>query len=96
MEFDVALLLFEVSKHLCNDFEIAFVHHARPDEAEVDMLLATVIVQWTNGVMRVPFGYIFIVDVWIGNHWLIDDVEVHLKFSVVLRIVVRSQGQFFA
>ena len=90
------MLLLEVAQHLGHNLQVAFVHHARPDKTEVDILGAFVIAQRTNGVVGVPLGDVFVVDVGVGNHRLVDDVEVHFKLRVVFRIVVRRQRGFLA
>ena len=85
------MLLLEVAEHLGHNFQVAFVHHARAHETEVDVLGAFVVAQRTNGVVGVALGHVFVVNVWIGNHRLVDDVEVHFEFRVVLGVAVWRQ-----
>ena len=93
-ELDWAVF-FQVTQHLSDDLHIAFVHHARANEAEVDFLGATVVRSRTNSIVRVTLGYVFIVDVRVSDHGLVDRVQIHFYFSVVLGVIIRSQCRCF-
>ena len=96
LEFDFALLLFEVAEHLGDDFEVAFVNHAGADEAEVDFFLAFVVGKGADDVVGVSLGDILVVNVGVGDHGLVDDVEIDHHFGVVFGVGIGSQRRDFA
>ena len=44
--------------------------------------------------MRVTLRDVVVVNVWVSDHRLIDDVEVDNHFGVILSICIRSQWWF--
>ena len=96
MEFDLAVLLLEVSEHFGNDLNVALVNHAGTDEAEVDVLVATVKRKVSDRIVCVALGCVFVVYVGVRDHRLDNEVEVDHKFSEVLGVRVGSESWLFA
>jgi len=96
LKFDFALLLFKVFEHLGEDLEVAFVDHAGADEAEVDFFTAFVVGEFTDDVVSVSLGDVVVVDVWVGDHWFVDDVEVDDHFGVILGVGIGGEWWGFA
>ena len=71
------------------------MNHTGTNEAQVDLLLRTVVGNRTNGVVGIPLGDIRIVDVRVGNHRLVDLIEVDDDFREILGIGIGSQRRLF-
>src|SRR5690606_20098200 len=87
-------VLFQVTQHGSDDLHVAFVNHTRTNEAQIHFT-AIVVRSRTDHVVGVTLGYVFVVYVRVGNHRLVDDVQVYHHFGVVLGVVVRSQSRLF-
>ena len=70
--------------------------HARTNEGQVDLLLAAVERQLTDRVVRVALRRIVVVHVGVGDHRLVDLVEVDRELGVVLGVGVGSQWRLLA
>ena len=46
--------------------------------------------------MGISLGNIIIVHIRIGDHWLVDHIQVDYEFAIVLGIAVRSKGRLFS
>ncbi|MNY27898.1 hypothetical protein D3C86_1618370 [compost metagenome] len=68
------------------------MHHARAYEAEIDFLGRTVIGHRANCVVRVASGDIVVVDVRVGDHWFVDNIEINDDFGEIFRVGVRLQS----
>src|SRR5690606_22685830 len=87
-------VLFQVTQHGSDDLHVAFVNHARTNEAQIHFT-AIVVRSRTDYVVGVTLGYVFVVYIRVGNHRLVDGVQVYHNFGVVLGVVVRSQSWLF-
>ena len=45
--------------------------------------------------MGISLGNIIVIYIRIGDHWLIDYIQIDYEFAVVLGIAVRSKGRLF-
>ena len=95
VELDLALALLEVPKHFGDDLEVTLVNHAGTDEAEVHRFTAFVVGESADDVVGVALGDILVVDVGVGDHRLVDDVEVHDHLGVILGSGIRSERRLF-
>ena len=87
-------VLFQVTQHGSDDLHVAFVNHTGTNEAQIHFT-AIVVRSRTDYVVGVTLGYVFVVYVRVGNHRLVDGVQVYHHFGVVLGVVVRSQSWLF-
>ena len=72
------------------------MHHAGADEAEIDLFLCLVVGDGPDRVVGISLGYIDIVHIGIGNHRLIDLIQVDDDFGEILGAIVRSQSRLLA
>src|SRR5690606_6471759 len=86
---------FQVAQHGSDDLHVAFVSHTRTNEAQIHFT-AIVVRSRTDHVVGVTLGDVFVVYIRVGNHRLVDDVQINHHFGVVLGVVVRSQSRSFA
>ena len=71
------------------------MNHAGADEAEVDFFGAFVVGELADDVVSVALGDVVVVDVGVGDHGLVDDVEVDDHFGMVVRIGIGGErGNF--
>ena len=70
------------------------MHHARADKAQIDFFLGAVKGNGTDGVMRIAFGHIGIFNIRIGNHRLINRIEINHDFGKIFCIFIGAKRGF--
>ena len=95
-ELDLAIGFFDVLQHLRDDLHVALVHHARADKAQIDLFRAAVIGHRADRVMGVAFRHVRVVHVRVGDHRLVDQVQIHDDLGEVFRVVIGSERRLLA
>ena len=70
--------------------------HARTYEGQIDLLLTAIERQLADRVVGIALRWVVVVHVGVGDHRLVDLVQVDGELGVVLRVGVGSQRRLFA
>lgn len=70
------------------------MHHARADKAQINFLLGAIMRDGTYRVMRIALGNIGIFDIGVGNHRLINGIQIDHHFGKISGIGIRRQRRF--
>ena len=85
------MFLLQVPEHLRDDVHVALVHHAGADKAQIDLLLRAVVGDRSDRVVGILLGDVDIVDVRVGDHRLVDLIQIDDDLGEIFGVGVGRQ-----